>query len=48
MTIKEKYIDPFTDFGFKHIFGTEKNKKFLISFLNNLLDLKYSITVRNS
>jgi predicted transposase/invertase (TIGR01784 family) len=43
MTIKEKYIDPFTDFGFKHIFGTEKNKKFLISFLNNLLDLKYQI-----
>jgi hypothetical protein len=34
MMIKEKYIDPFTDFGFKRIFGTEKNKRFLISFLN--------------
>ena len=39
MMIKDKYIDPFTDFGFKHIFGTEANKKFLISFLNDLLDL---------
>ena len=39
MTIRDKYIDPFTDFGFKHIFGTEKNKKLLISFLNDLLDL---------
>jgi len=39
MTIRDKYIDPFTDFGFKHIFGTEENKKFLISFLNDLLDI---------
>ena len=39
MIIKEKYIDPFTDFGFKWIFGTEENKKFLISFLNDLLEL---------
>jgi predicted transposase/invertase (TIGR01784 family) len=39
MTITDKYIDPFTDFGFKHIFGTEENKRFLISFLNDLLDI---------
>jgi len=39
MTITDKYIDPFTDFGFKHIFGTEENKRFLISFLNDLLEL---------
>ena len=39
MTIRDKYIDPFTDFGFKHIFGTEENSKFLISFLNDLLEL---------
>ncbi|MCK5809902.1 MAG: PD-(D/E)XK nuclease family transposase [Cocleimonas sp.] len=39
MMIKDKYIDPFTDFGFKHIFGTEENKRFLISFLNDLLDI---------
>jgi len=38
-----KYIDPFTDFGFKRLFGTEKHKKFLISFLNDLLDIKYKI-----
>ena len=35
-----KYIDPFTDFGFKHIFETEENKAILISFLNDLLKLK--------
>jgi predicted transposase/invertase (TIGR01784 family) len=43
MTIHDKYIDPFTDFGFKWIFGTEENKKFLISFLNDLLDIDYPI-----
>jgi predicted transposase/invertase (TIGR01784 family) len=41
--IKDKYIDPFTDFGFKHLFGNEDNKKFLISFLNDLLDIEYPI-----
>ncbi|WP_069469798.1 hypothetical protein [Candidatus Marithrix sp. Canyon 246] len=30
--IKDKYIDPFTDFGFKRIFGTEENKRFLIEY----------------
>jgi len=39
MMIKDKYIDPFTDFGFKHIFGSEENKQFLISFLNDLLEI---------
>ena len=43
MTIKDKYIDPFTDFGFKHIFGKEENKNLLISFLNDLLDIKDKI-----
>ena len=38
-----KYIDPFTDFGFKRIFGNEKHKNLLISFLNDLLDIKYPI-----
>lgn len=28
------YINPLTDFGFKRIFGTERNKDLLISFLN--------------
>ena len=35
---KEKYISPFTDFGFKRLFGSEANKEFLISFLNSLID----------
>ncbi|SEH05641.1 Rpn family recombination-promoting nuclease/putative transposase [Candidatus Venteria ishoeyi] len=37
MCIKEKYICPFTDFGFKKLFGTEPNKDILIDFLNELL-----------
>lgn len=39
MIIKEKYIDPFTDFGFKWLFGTKEHKNLLISFLNDLLDI---------
>ena len=36
-TLKEKYINLFTDFGFKKLFGTEFNKPLLIDFLNELL-----------
>ena len=32
-----KYINPFTDVGFKKIFGQEINKDLLIDFLNSLL-----------
>ena len=32
-----RYINPFTDFGFKHLFGSENNKDILISFLNAVL-----------
>lgn len=32
--IRERYINPYTDFGFKRLFGTEMNKDLLISFLN--------------
>ena len=35
---REKYIDPYTDFGFKKLFGTELNKDLLISFLNSLFN----------
>ncbi len=31
------YINPFTDFGFKKLFGTEYNKDLLIDFLNQVL-----------
>jgi hypothetical protein len=30
MSSKDKYINPFTDFGFKKLFGTEFNKELLI------------------
>ncbi len=36
-TITEKYINPFTDFGFKKLFGEEPNKNLLLDFLNELL-----------
>jgi predicted transposase/invertase (TIGR01784 family) len=33
----EKYINPFTDYGFKKLFGEEINKDLLLDFLNELL-----------
>ena len=39
---QERYIDPFTDFGFKKLFGEECNKDLLLDFLNELLDTKES------
>ena len=38
-----KFINPFTDFGFKHIFGREMNKDILIEFLNDLLEGEHTI-----
>jgi predicted transposase/invertase (TIGR01784 family) len=35
--MKAKYINPFTDFGFKKIFGEEASKPMLIDFLRSLL-----------
>ena len=35
--MKAKYINPFTDFGFKKIFGEEASKPLLLDFLNSLL-----------
>ena len=34
---KEIYVNPFTDFGFKLLFGEEPNKALLIDFLNEVL-----------
>ena len=42
--ISERYINPYTDFGFKKLFGTELNKDLLISFLNALFNDKPEIT----
>ena len=41
--ISERYINPYTDFGFKKLFGTELNKDLLISFLNALFHDKPEI-----
>ncbi len=38
-TALSRYINFYTDFAFKKIFGTEANKDLLISFLNGLFDL---------
>ena len=35
--VAEKYINPFTDFGFKKLFGTEVNKDLLMDFLNEMI-----------
>ena len=37
------YINPFTDFGFKKLFGSEESKPLLISFLNDLLPIENKI-----
>jgi len=36
--LKERYINFFTDFGFKRLFGSEPTKGCLIDFLNSLLE----------
>jgi len=33
----EKYVNPFTDYGFKRLFGEEPSKPLLMDFLNELL-----------
>ena len=38
-----KFINPFTDVGFKRIFGQEMSKPVLIAFLNGLLSGERSI-----
>jgi predicted transposase/invertase (TIGR01784 family) len=43
MALQEKYLNPFTDFGFKKLFGSEPNKELLIDFLNQLLPPHHQI-----
>ena len=38
-----RFINPFTDFGFKKLFGTEFNKDLLIDFLNQVLGKREQI-----
>ena len=45
-----RYINPYTDFGFKKLFGEEANKDLLIDFLNAVLPEKHrvkTLTFRN-
>jgi hypothetical protein len=49
--MKAKYVNPFTDFGFKKIFGEEASKPLLIDFLNALLpenDQIVDLTFKNN
>ncbi len=49
--MKAKYLNPFTDFGFKKIFGEEANKPLLIDFLNAILfqnDKIVDLTFKNN
>lgn len=49
--MKAKYINPYTDFGFKKIFGEEASKPQLLDFLNALLPEKDKIvqlTLKNN
>ena len=43
MTTPTKYFNPYTDFGFKKLFGEEANKDLLIDFLNSLLPGVHSV-----
>lgn len=45
--MRAKYINPFTDFGFKKIFGEEASKPLLIDFLNALLPQNIKIVDLN-
>jgi predicted transposase/invertase (TIGR01784 family) len=49
--MKAKFINPFTDFGFKKIFGEEASKPLLLDFLNALLpesDKIVDLTFKNN
>lgn len=41
--MRAQYINPYTDFGFKKLFGQEASKDLLIDFLNELLPIENKI-----
>ncbi|MCP5052460.1 MAG: Rpn family recombination-promoting nuclease/putative transposase [bacterium] len=41
--MKARYINPYTDFGFKKLFGEEAGKDLLVDFLNQLLPARHTI-----
>lgn len=42
--LQERYVNFYTDFAFKKLFGTEANKDLLMSFLNSLFDGQEVVT----
>ena len=38
MAVRERYVNFYTDFAFKKLFGTAANKDLLMAFLNALFD----------
>ena len=42
--LRERYVNPYTDFAFKLLFGTDLNKEILIGFLNALFNGEQVIT----
>ncbi len=42
-----KFLDPKNDFAFKRIFGTERNKDILIPFLNDMLEFKGGVKIKD-
>lgn len=49
--MQARFINPFTDYGFKKLFGEEVSKPFLIDFLNAMLPAHHQIkdlTLENS
>jgi predicted transposase/invertase (TIGR01784 family) len=43
MDFMSRYINPYTDFGFKRLFGEEANKDLLIDFLNTFLPERHRV-----
>lgn len=43
LTDMPRYFNPYTDFGFKKLFGEEGNKDLLIDFLNQMLPSRHQI-----
>jgi len=41
--MKPRYLNPYTDFGFKKLFGEEANKELLVDFLNEVLPAPHKI-----
>jgi len=47
MSLITRFLDPKNDFAFKHIFGSEKHKKLLISFLNAVLQNQLAAPIQS-